>query len=70
MYNSIVKRKLNEDKGDVENLDQLLSKVKRDCFSFLSFIGVSSQALPSKQSQNTSYFYAFLLLLLFIFYKD
>ncbi|KAG1050226.1 hypothetical protein G6F43_007483 [Rhizopus delemar] len=48
MYNSIVKRKLNEVKGDVENLDQLLSKVKRDCFSSLSGIGVSSQALPSK----------------------
>ena len=66
MYNSIVKRKLNEVIGDVENLDQLLSKVKRDCFSSLSDIGVSSQALPTKQFQNTSSFTAFFIIVIHI----
>ncbi|EIE81621.1 hypothetical protein G6F46_006577 [Rhizopus delemar] len=66
MYNSMVKRKLNEVKGDVENLDQLLSKVKRDCFASLSGIGVSSQALPSKQSQHTLSFSAFFIIVIYI----
>ncbi|KAG1584549.1 hypothetical protein G6F47_011706 [Rhizopus delemar] len=54
MYNSIVKRKLNEVKGDVENLDQLLSYTMNRTKAKQSSRFVGTSTLPPRRKHRSN----------------